>query len=31
MQNTYLGPIGYTIYKECLEADDLKILKDLIK
>ena len=26
--NTYLGPKGYTIYKECLEADDLKILKE---
>ena len=26
--NTYLGPKGYTIYKACLENDDLKLLKD---
>jgi superfamily II DNA or RNA helicase len=26
--NTYLGAKGYTIYKECMEPADLKILKD---
>uniref|UniRef100_A0A6C0IJZ8 Helicase ATP-binding domain-containing protein n=1 Tax=viral metagenome TaxID=1070528 RepID=A0A6C0IJZ8_9ZZZZ len=26
--NTYLGPKGYTIYKECLEPSDLKVLKE---
>lgn len=28
MQNTYLGPKGYTIYKECLEPADLKVLRE---
>jgi superfamily II DNA or RNA helicase len=25
---SYLGPKGYTIYKECMSADELKMLKD---
>jgi superfamily II DNA or RNA helicase len=28
MTTTYLGAKGYTIYKECLEPDDIKLLKD---
>ena len=26
--DTYIGSKGYTIYKECLEQDDLKLLKE---
>lgn len=28
MSSTYYGPRGYTLLKECMDADDLKLLRD---